>query len=111
MPNASDFLAGFGLTRRTEIGGYILNEVHSTHVSIKRYQEYRYDITLTFINMGSGIYEKLLSGLRSLISGEHIIYGIRNPYRCVIDPIQHGDISEDTEGIIVIQLTGHSYRA
>ena len=38
-----------------------------------------------------------------------IIYGIRNPYRCTIDPPRYGDIVDDN-GHITFHLTGHSYR-
>ena len=107
MPEAADFLAGFGLIQGTEIAGYRLDHVDSTHVAIKRYQEYRYDITLEFTNLGSGNYNGLVSGVRSLISGERIIYGIRNPYRCVID--SNMDI-QNMNKTVGFHLVGHSYR-
>lgn len=52
MPHAAEFLAGFGLTTGTQISGYRLDQASATHVSIKRYQEYQYDITLKFTNLG-----------------------------------------------------------
>jgi len=110
MPDAADFLAGFGLIRGTEIAGYRLDQASSTHVTVKRYQEYSYDITLVFTNSGHGVYNNLFTGVMSLIQGERVIYGIRNPYSCVIDPIKHGDILQDDHGTITFQLTGHSYR-
>lgn len=110
MPDAADFLAGFGLIKGARIDGYVLESAHSTHITISRYQEYRYDITLVFQNLGHGTYDELYNTLIPFISGERIIYGIRNPYRCVINPPQYGDISQDSEGHMTFQLTGHSYR-
>lgn len=109
MPHAAEFLAGFGLTTGTQISGYRLDQASATHVSIKRYQEYQYDITLKFTNLGSGKYENLYANVLRIISQEHIVYGIRNPYRCIIDRPQQGDII-DENGTIIFHLTGHSYR-
>lgn len=111
MPDAASFLAGFGLIQGTQLDGYVLVSAISTHESIKRYQEYRYAITLVFRNMGNGIYDNLFALVHEKISQEHIIYGIRNPYRCVIDAPKQGDITEDDEGTITFHLIGHSYRA
>jgi len=110
MPDASEFLAGFGLIQGTQFDGYILASATSTHESIKRYQEYKYSITLTFKNLGNGTYNNLYLALYQNISQEHIIYGIRNPYRCIIDVPQSGNIFEEDDGTITFHLTGHSYR-
>ena len=110
MPDARDFLAGFGLTRGINLAGYRLDQASSTHTSIKRYHEYEYNITLEFTNLGAGIYNNLFFELMSLISGERIIYGIRNPYRCIIDPPQYGNVEQDQNGTVTFYLTGHSYR-
>lgn len=113
MPNANKFLSGFGLTKGFHLAGYILSEVSSTHVTIKRYQEYRYDITLIFTkldNVSNVSYEQLYTQLLPIISEEHIIYGVSNPYRCVIDEPKDGDIYIHDDGSIEFQLTGHSYR-
>ena len=108
MPAAAEFLAGFGLVYGLKIDDYILTTATSTHESIKRYQEYAYSITLIF--SGRGNYDNLFRGVENIISQQHIIYGIKNPYLCVIDPPQHGDIIEDVDGRIIFHLTGHGYR-
>lgn len=110
MPDAADFLDGFGLIEGTEMAGYRLTRASSSHETIRRYQEYRYDITLVFTNLGQGVYENLYGEVLSLISQERIIYGIRNPYRCIIDTPQYGDIEGESDGTIIFHLTGHSYR-
>ena len=110
MPDASEFLSGFGFIQGSQISGYILTTTTSTHEAIKRYHEYKYSITLIFKNLGTGIYENLYASIYEKIIQEHIIYGIRNPYRCVIDIPQYGDILQDEGGTITFHLTGHSYR-
>lgn len=111
MPEAAEFLAGFGLTQGARFDGYTLSSSTSTHNAVKRYQEYYYGITLVFHNNGSGTYDNLYHAVLDQTSQTHIIYGIRNPYRCIIDAPKHGDILEDDNGTITFKLTGHSYRA
>ena len=85
MPIPQKFLSGFGFIEGLQFDGYILNKVHSSHITIKRYQEYEYDIQLTFINMGNGTWNDLFKVIVEHISYEYIIKGARNPYRCIID--------------------------
>ena len=94
----------------TEIAGYKIISATSSHVSIKRYQEYRYDITLKLQNLGSGNYETLYNKLIEQISQTPIIYGVKNPYKCVIDHPSNNSITQDYNGNITVNLTGHSYR-
>ena len=110
MPEPAEFLAGFGLSHGIQLAGYQLVHSTATHESIRRYQEYAYKITLVFKNLGSGVYENLYAAVMPIISQEHIIYGIRNPYRCIIDQPQYGDITEAPDGTVTFHLTGHSYR-
>lgn len=110
MPEAAEFLSGFGFTSGAQFDGYRLSSATSTHETIKRYQEYRYNIKLVFINLGNGTYETLYPLIADKIFQEHIIYGIRNPYRCIIDPPKMGDIVEDDNKTITFNLMGHSYR-
>lgn len=110
MPKADAFLRGFGLTSGKTLAGYTLISATSTHVPIKRYHEYRYDITLTFKNNGTGMYENLFHALYPYISLEHTIYGTRNPYRCIIDDPQDGHIDVLSDGTVIFRLTGHSHR-
>ena len=111
MPGPEEFLEGFGLIKGKKIAGYTLTSATATHESIKRYQEYRYNITLTFRNNGSGTYENLYLSLHPYLVLEHTIYGIRNPYRCIIDEPQDGDVDIHSDGSIIFHLTGHSYRS
>lgn len=108
MPEANEFLDVFGLIIGTKFDGYTLKEASSTHESIKRYQEYNYNITLVFTNMGSGTYDTLFYSLIDYISQQPIIYGLRNPYKCSIKPPT--TLYYDNDGSIIFQLTGHSYR-
>ena len=117
MPNANEFLLGFGFTRGLKLAGYTLINATSTHETIKRYNEYRYDIILLFQNndhrMGASSlqqYDDFSDEIMNIISEEHIIYGIRNPYLCKIDLPIEGDIFQDEYGDITLYLTGHSYR-
>jgi hypothetical protein len=120
MPDAAQFLSGFGLIQGTIFGiesnrnerntkGFILSSATSTHETVRRYQEYKYSITLTFTNLGSGNYENLFHDVMTIISKQPIIYGIRNPYHCIIDTPEYGDIVGDNK-IITFHLIGHSYR-
>jgi len=111
MPEPIDFLYGFGLIRGRDFDGYKLTNTVASHVTVRRYQEYRYSITLTFTNSGSGTPASLLQSLTPVVSQEHIIYGIRNPYRCLIDIPRQEDLTALDSKTIVVQLTGHSYRA
>lgn len=111
MPEPKAFLGGFGFYHGAQIAGYSLDSVTSTHESISRYHEYRYAIMLVFRSTGSGQYENLFMAVNNSIGQEHVInsqYG--NPYRCIIDAINYGDVMEDGNGVITFKLTGHSYR-
>lgn len=111
MPVASEFLAGFGFIHNKHYGEFVLTNVTSTHVVIKQYHEYRYDIVLQFTgSVSSASYDHLGNILIPLITTEHIIYGVRNPYRCIIDFPREGDITTDGTGTYTVKLTGHSYR-
>jgi hypothetical protein len=114
MPKAHEFLNGFGLIPNTMFAGYQLTSATSTHQSIKRYQEYQYQITLVFMgqpNYTETDYRNLFHAVMAKTTQEHIIYGIRNPYRCIIDPPSQGDIVGTLSGPITFNLMGHSYRA
>ena len=118
MPEASEFLAGFNLVKGRIFASYILENATSSHESIKKYHEYMYKITIQFKSLAPAaiapttdqLYQSLYEAVISEISKEPIIYGIKNPYRCIIDPPQIGDIIEESDGSIIFKLTGHSYR-
>jgi hypothetical protein len=110
MPDAAEFLKGFGFIEGKQISGYKILLARSSHQSIKRYQEYYYDITIKFKDMGNGNYNNLYSTMLNITSQEHIIYGIKNPYRCIIDNLDQDSIVQEMNDIIVFHLIGHSYR-
>ena len=110
MPHAPEFLAGFNFIQGNQFASYVLSNVTSTHETIKRYQEYQYHITLVFTKQGAGTYEDLFQAVMSEAIQEHVIYGIRNPYRCIIDYPKYGDIIESSDGTVTYHLLGHSYR-
>jgi hypothetical protein len=113
MPNPSEFLTGFGLIPHTTFAKYQLIKATATHQTIKRYQEYEYHITLVFMGDRSYTdhdYEDLFNAVMGVIEQEHVIYGVRNPYRCIIDPPSYGKIRGSLGGPITFELIGHSYR-
>lgn len=110
MPDTTQFLQGFGLDRNEMFGGYILVDIQSSHQTITRYREYRYDIIVRFTNESHGTPYRLLESIRLKLSGNRIInssYG--NPYLCNIDPPIESNFTGDINNITVT-LTGHSYR-
>jgi hypothetical protein len=113
MPKAQEFLKGFKLIPHTIFGGYELIKATASHETIKRYQEYQYSITLVFMgdaNYTNQNYKDLFNAVMEEIRREPIIYGVRNPYRCTIEPPSRGDITGVLEGPITFKLIGHSYR-
>ena len=108
MPELNEFLRGFNLIQGSEFGGYRLDRIEAQHRAVTRYREYRYPITLNFakINRRSNV-NSLIEALNVEITKEHIIYGVRNPYRCIIvfqDHVENGNN-------VIVHLLGSSYRA
>jgi len=66
MPTTEKFLSSFGFIKGTQFDDYILEEVTSTHNTIKRYQQYEYDIYLRFYNDGKGTWESLTKVLQKI---------------------------------------------
>src|SRR5579885_305208 len=110
MPTPDKFLRAFGFVSGAHFDGYTLEHVFSTHNTIKRYQEYEYDITLTFENNRNGDIEELFRIILDHISYEHIVKGVKNPYRCIIDQPHYTNIHKDKNGSVTVNLVGHSYR-
>jgi len=109
MPTPEKFLSSFGFIVNSQFDGYILTEATATHTSVKRYQEYEYNIELIFYDIGNGQWENLFNILKNNISKEHIIKGQRNSYKCIIDYPSYGDAYQDND-YIRLSLIGHSYR-
>ena len=114
MPNAQEFLNGFGLVPGTMFADYQLVTATATHQTIKRYQEYEYHITLVFMghapNMNDTHYRKLFDVVMATTTQQHTIYGVRNPYRCTIENPTYGSITGTPSGPITFTVVGHSYR-
>lgn len=111
MPDATQFLKGFGLVNGSQMGNYVLKTATSTHEVVKRYHEYKYHIELVFIpDRRSGDVVTLYDILHNKIIQQPIIYGVRNPYQCKIDPPNEEDIIQYSDGTIIFKLLGHSYR-
>ncbi len=109
MPTPEKFLLSYGFITGSQFDDYILNEATAIHISIKRYQEYKYEIKLSFSNIGNGTWENLFKVLKKIISEEHIVKGARNPYICNIDYPSYGDVYGNDDNI-KISLIGHAYR-
>ena len=109
MPTSEKFLSSFGFIKGHQFDNYLLNQVNATHITVRRYQEYEYNIELSFFNIGNGTWENLFKVLQKIITEEHIVKGARNPYRCSIDYPSYGDVSGNDKDI-KIKLTGHAYR-
>lgn len=112
MPDAASFLSGFNLIKGTNFGGFILNSVTSTHETVTRYREYLYHITLQFSGSGNASnYNDLYYAVMGEIMQERrILSAYGNPYQCVIDNPQDGDIIDTGNGTYTFHLLGHSYR-
>jgi hypothetical protein len=113
MPNPNQFLAGFGITSGRIFGKYELTYSYATHTAIKAYQEYKYNITLTFKSTSKVTdddYHKFYHLLLNVIRQQHDIKAIRNYYNCTIDDPTNKDITGDIYSEFTYHLTGHSYR-
>ena len=108
MPELNEFLHGFNLIKDTNYGGYIIEKIDASHQAVVKYREYKYPITLYFRKTDRRTNkEQLMLALNLEINKQHIIYGIRNPYRCVI---QFQSLNDNGDNVVV-KLMGLSYRA
>ena len=107
MPKPEKFLKSFDLQEDHIYGNYLLTNITITHKTIKRYEEYEYEITLIFqaITKNASL-DELYKILEDELSESKIIYGVKNPYLCDIslDSIKEADKS------IVVKLTGHAIK-
>jgi len=108
MPKPEKLLSHFGFKRNLTLGNYELKEVKSSHNIIKRFDEYSYDIELTFRPLKDSDYNELYHKLLGMIKSPKIIKGIRNPYKCRI--YQPYDIVELNNSDIIFYLNGHAKR-
>lgn len=111
MPDPFDFLAAFGLIRGAVFSGYSIIDVNATHISLRRYHEYKYDISLELKPSLSGDTSQLMASLSFSISQKHNVLATRNYYMCSIDPIVKENVTVDpATGIVRLKLTGHATR-
>jgi len=105
MPELQEFIGGFNLSPRTGTSFSIVSATGDHH-AIVQYQEYAYHLTI----ITSGDYNASFNYVANEISKTHVIYGIRNPYQCRIEPMKYGDILDLGNNNYEFHLTGHSYR-
>lgn len=109
MPNPRQFLKSFSLTQGMNIRDFILVDIDIGHEVIKRYQVYRYPLTMTFTSASDRANQyKLLQELRNRLSRGRIVnssYG--NPYWCTISNIKFAESTGDT---VVITADGFGER-
>lgn len=110
MPDLSDFLAGFGLTRGSSVGSLKIDRVFGSHQQIIRYKKYEYPIELTVETNGATTQE-IVKAFNSSVPGVKTInsrYG--NPYSCEIGKISSSNVKIHSGNIATINFTGHSTR-
>jgi len=109
MPKLDRFLSAFGIYKGRIFDNYELTDVVGSHDTITTYREYKYPITLTFTQfLGTPSPDKLLNDLKNLVKGERIVYTrYGNPYKCTFG---NPSITSSTNGKVVINTVGHSYR-
>jgi hypothetical protein len=105
MPELQEFIDGFNLTPRTAPGFTIISAT-GEHNAIVTYHEYEYHLIIT----ARGDYNNMYYYIANEISKSHVIYGIRNPYQCSIEPMKQGDVLDLGNDTYEFHLRGHSYR-
>ena len=108
MPHANEFLLGFGFRQNSTVAGFTLISAAASEQTVQRYQEYSYRLQLIY--RGTGDFNTLYHAVLRQVSTPHIIYGVRNPYRCTIDTPQHGSVTRSGNDIY-FELTGHAHRS
>ena len=109
MPQPYKYLDGFGLEKGSYANGYYLSNISIDHVTIKRYNQYQYPITLTWeIYDETSDHEKLSNTLITYLQGDRIIYSeYGNPYRCNFGELK---IDKKDKNKIIMSSTGTCQR-
>ena len=111
MPKPQKFLEGFGLHEGLTLAGYRLMDIQISHEQVKRYQEYKYPLRLTFDcanETNDTQYQQLYQALVSKISGDKTIYTeYGNPYKCTIEFLY---MERCEHRNLVVHLLGHAER-
>jgi hypothetical protein len=92
MPNATTFRHGYGLeVGDTYPGGWVLDEVHVGHETVRQFERYRYPIRLVFISPSSSSTSSssaLRHALESRFKEPKIFMSERgSPYECRMGPL------------------------
>lgn len=109
MPSPDAFLHAFQLSEGKILGSYRLDKIAITEETVSRYYHYRYNIDLTLVRAKIGSMTSTYHKLLSLLQQEPIAYGVRNPYRCSIEPLDDANITEQGNELH-IHLIGHAKR-
>lgn len=109
MPSPDAFLNAFRLSEGMTLGNYRLDHITIKEETVSRYYHYRYNIDLTLIRVRGNSVISMYRKLLSLLEQQPIAYGVRNPYRCYIEPLKDEDIVQQDNGLH-IHLIGHAKR-
>jgi len=109
MPGVPEFLRAFGLVQGITIGSFVLQSITAEHVVIHRYREYRYPITMVFVQRGTTDLNTFLMHLTQSLQGSKVVYTeYGNPYQCWIDTQQSSVRVSGNE--VIVSVMGHSVR-
>lgn len=109
MPTPEEFQYAFNFIKYKIFGDYILEDIDINVTTIYQYQEYKYDILLTFANSGHGIFVQLYPLLDNALSQRPIINSNNEVYGCETDPNSR-EISENDDGDIIVHVIGNAFR-
>lgn len=109
MPHVNSLLSAFGLVKGNDMGQYTITKVIGTEHSVRRYQQYSYDIevTLTSVHHNASTRELFDYFNHNILSTQMKILATKNYYECTIDLVDYSIHSNE----IIIKLKGNAYRA
>lgn len=90
MPEAADYLAGFGLVLGSRHGDWRITYVHAEHIQLKRWWIYEYPVTVTFeyIGIGTPNFTELNAWFPQFVHQERIMHTeAGNPWLCTLGNI------------------------
>lgn len=117
MPKPAAYLRGFGISEGMTLGqsdwssGFVLEKIHVQHVTVKRYREYKYIITMVWhpLDKEAKIEHLLIDLDRSTAEKRRIVTQYGNPYLCDFgDHFEYDTPSGGTS--IVVTSVGHCHR-
>lgn len=90
MPEAAEYLAGYGLTQGSKHGNWQISYVYADHIQVKRWWIYEYPVTVVFTYIGTGTpnYDSLLTWFPKFIQQDRIMYTeAGNPWLCTLSQL------------------------